>query len=334
MGGAVYLLLGPENGQKDDFIAAIRKSISAQGQEDPEEYRYYPFDASIADIVAVLRNSGLFSKQRFVILNQAHDVKKGADIELLKSYCKKPVDDATLIMVSDRYSIDKRLKDAVPGKNTKVFFELFENKKRSWIIDFFRKEGKQIEIDAVNLLLELVENDTRDFRRECQRLALVATSSSTITEDMVDELVYHSKEESVFTLFDYIAAGDFPGSLETLQSLRLSGKSEPSAVLGGLAYQFRRLLAVKEYMRNRLSPDEALKKARIRGKKNGRTYIEASNIYSTTEIEKILALIADYEEDFRSGLTDLQDTGLQLFLYDTVVKKGRSGTPFNKAKSG
>ena len=91
--------------------------------------------------------------------------------------------------------------------------------------------------------------------------------------------------------------------------------------------RIRRLLAVKGYLNNRFSTEEALKKAQIRGKKNGRTYIQASNIYGTTDIERILALIADYEEDFRSGLTDLQDTGLQLFLYDTVVKKGSSGTP-------
>jgi len=95
-------------------------------------------------------------------------------------------------------------------------------------------------------------------------------------------------------------------------------------------YQFRRLLSVKGYVSRRLSYEEALKKANIRGKKNGRTYTDACRRYSTEDIENILALISDYEEEFRSGLTDLQDIGLQLFLYDTVVKKGSSGTPFKK----
>ena len=328
----MYLLLGPENGEKDEFIRQLRLTIAKQSGEPPEEHRYYPFDADYTEIVAILRNNALFSNHRFVLLNQADEIKKKADIDALISYCSAPVEDATLVLVSDEFTsrINKRLRDAVSSKNTKIFYELFENKKRSLIIDYFSKAGVKIEIEAVNLLLELVENDTRDLKRECERLLLLTSESQTITADHVDELVYHSKEENVFTLFDHMAGGDFPGSLDALQNLRLSGKAEPSQILGGLVYQFRRLLSVKGYVSRRLSYEEALKKANIRGKKNGRTYTDACRRYSTEDIENILALISDYEEEFRSGLTDLQDIGLQLFLYDTVVKKGSSGTPFKK----
>ena len=326
MAGAVYLLLGPENGKKNDFVDQLRKGIRARIGEAPEEYRFYPYDADYADMVAILRNNALFATHRLVILSEAHEVTKTADVEILKSYCSRPVDEATFVMMSDRYSIDKRVAGAVSKDNVKIFFELFEDKKQSWIIDYFRKAGFSVEMEAVNLLLELVENDTRDLRRECERLCLFMKGKSAVTAENVDELVYHSKEESVFSLFEHIIAGDFPGSLEVLQSLRLSGNADPAQILGGLVWQFKRLLSLKRFVDNGHGSEDALKKASIKGKKNGRTYSGACKRYSQEELDSILTLIAAYEADFRSGLTDLQDTALDLFLYDTVVKRGRSAT--------
>ncbi len=322
----VYLLLGPENGQKDDFVDQLREKITTGSGDSPEEYRFYPFNADYAAVVAILRNNALFSTHRLVILSDAHEIKRAADIDILTGYCRRPVEDATLVMLSDQYRVEKKLSDTVPKSNIKIFWELFENKKQTWIIEYFKKAGFAVETEAVNLLLELVENDTRDLKRECERLVLFMKGRDTITADEVDELIYHSKEESVFTLFDHLAAGDFQGSLDILQSLTLSGTADPAQILGGLAWQFRRLLSVKWYVNNRHSYEEALKKANIRGKKNGQTYSQACRIYSTEELDGILALIADYEADFRSGLADLQDTALQLLLYDVVIKKGRSST--------
>jgi len=334
MAAGVFLLLGPEDGQKDDFVDGLKKDITKKNGEPPEEYRFYPFNAEYAAIVAILRNNALFSKHRFVVLNEAHDIKKPADIETLADYCLRPADDATFVLISDQYQVDKRLSKAVPKDGTKVFWELFENKKQSWIIDYFRKAGFAVETEAVNLLLELVENDTRDLKRECERLALFMAGSPTITADSVEELVYHSKEENVFTLFDHIAVGDFPGSLEILQSLRLSGSAEPAQVMGGLVWQFERLLSVKRYVENRHSVEEALNKANIKGKKNGRTYAEACKTYTARELESILTLIAGYEADFRSGTADLEDTELQIFLYDIVIRKGRSATALPARPAG
>jgi DNA polymerase III subunit delta len=322
----VYLLLGPENGLKDEFLDKLRKDILKRTGEPPEEHRFYPFKPEYPSLVAILRNNALFSKHRIVILSEAQEVKKKADIDVLASYCKQPVEDATFILMSDEYRIDRRLSETVSKDSIKVFWELFENKKHAWIVDFFKKAGFSVEKEAVTLLLELVENDTRDLKRECERLILFLAGSDVVTAGKVEELIYHSKAESVFTLFEHIAGGDFPGALEVLQSLRLAGDGDPGQILGGLVWQFRRLLSMKRLVDRRHGYEDALRKANIRGKKNGRTYTEACERYSSNELENILALIASYEADFRSGMTDLQEIGLELFLYDIVLRKGKSGT--------
>ena len=322
MATGVYILLGPENGEKDEFLSRLQKAILKKTGEQPEEHRFYPYKLECPNLVAILRNNALFSKHRIVILNEAHEIKKKSDIDILTGYLKHPVDDATLILISDEYRIDRRLSGAVPKGNIKIFWELFENRKQAWIFDYFKKAGFSVEKEAVTLLLELVDNDTRDLKRECDRLILFLEGSEIITADKVEELVYHSKAESVFTLFDQIAGGNFKGSLEVLQSLRLSGAGDPGQILASLTWQFRRLLSVRRLVDRRYGYEDALKQVNIRGKKNGRIYTEACGRYTSADLENILGLVAFHEADFRSGLADLQNFGLELFLYEAVVKRG------------
>ncbi len=327
MAASVYLLLGPENGEKDEFLDRLKKDILERTGEPPEEHRFYPFKPEYASLVAILRNNALFSKHRMVLLSDTHEVKKKADIDILKSYCDQPAEDATFIMMSDEYRIDKRLSDAVAKDNIKIFWELFENRKHAWIVEYFKKAGFSVEKEAVALLLELVENDTRDLKRECERLILFLEKSEIVSASKVEELIYHSKTESIFTLFEQIARGDLPGALEVLQSLRLAGEGDPGQILGALVWQFRRLLSMRRYIDSRHGYEDALKKTDIKGKKNSQTYTEACGRYSSFNLENILALLASYEDDFRSGLADLKDIGLELFLYDVIEKKGRPRTP-------
>jgi DNA polymerase III delta subunit len=49
--GVVYLLLGPETGEKELFIDGIRKRIVEQTGSSPEESRFYPYDSSMTDLV-------------------------------------------------------------------------------------------------------------------------------------------------------------------------------------------------------------------------------------------------------------------------------------------
>ncbi|MAG14129.1 MAG: DNA polymerase III subunit delta [Spirochaetales bacterium] len=318
----VYLLLGPENGQKQEFIDQLTKKIASESGEKPEEYRYYPFKLEFLDVVSTLRNTSLFAAHRIVFLNQVHDVKNKTDCEILSEYCKRPVSDATLIMLSDLYQIDKRLDSVVPKEQKRVFWELFENQKQSWISNYFRSAGITITAEAVDLLLEHVENNTQELKQVCERLALFLKDEKTISEDLVEDLVYHSREENVFTLFDRIAQGSFSSSLEILQNLRHSGATDPSQLLGGLLWQFRRLLTVRRMIDARYSLDDAYRKLKIRGKKNQRVYAVACDVYTAGQLERIFTLFSEYETQLRSNSGNMQDIYLKLFLYDVVLKKG------------
>ena len=157
----------------------------------------------------------------------------------------------------------------MPAANRKVFWELFENQKTGWVQQFFRRQQITIEPEAVALLLELVENNTRQLEIVCSQLALYYGEGARIGALDIEQTLSHSKEENVFTLFDRLVLRDLEAGLEVLQKILLSRSddSDPVQLLGGLLFQFRRLMALHRLLAERYSAEEAFAKLSLRSKR-------------------------------------------------------------------
>jgi len=313
--GVVYLLLGPETGEKELFIDGIRKRIVEQTGSSPEESRFYPYDSSMTDLVSSMKTGSLFGGYRITFLNSAHEVKKKGEIALLAEYCRAPAPDTTLFIVSDEISVDPVLKKAVPEDRTRVFWELYENQKQSWIVSFFKGRKMGIAAEAVDLLLLLVENNTAELRSACESLARFYGEGHIVSETDIDEYICHSREETVFSLFGKIMERDLAASLEILQKLMLSADSSAVQILSGILWQLRRLILVKTLVSRNYSIQEACQKADVRSKRQQKEYGAGTKNYTEAELLRIQNLAADYDIALRSMRGDFQLILLQLFLY-------------------
>lgn len=314
-----YILLGPENGEKKEFIARIEKDLNKRFGES-EKYRFYPYDTEISEIVSIMKNGSLFSTHKLVILNNAEDVKKNG-IDLLLEYLKSPSDDVTLILLSDNSKIDSKLEKAVPADNKKIFWELFEDRKKDWVISFFRKKNLSIDPAAVEMLLEMIENNTDSMRSDCEKLAFYFKEGARITEDDIEKFLYHSREENVFTLFEKICRRDLENSLHVLNSMVLARESQPVQILSGLLWQFRNLLSLCTSLQQRIPQTEALQACNIRGKKNQKTYMDGIRNYRMDELERIITLSMEYDNRLRSVRTEMQDSLVEMYVYNCIRKR-------------
>jgi DNA polymerase-3 subunit delta len=233
--GRCYLFLGPERGEKQDALDALRKSLGP----GLEESIFYAGEDDALDMVSALQNGSLFASARLFLVKSAENIRKKDEISLFVDYMAKPQDETTLVLISDETKLDKAL-ESLPGLEKRVFWELFENRKAEWVSARFRRAGFQIQADAVETLLELVENNTEALGRECGRLLLFLDKSRPVEAADIEKWLSHSREESAFTLFSAIAAGDLSRSIDIVHSLLASGES-PQAVLPGLVWCFRRL---------------------------------------------------------------------------------------------
>ena len=320
----VYLLLGPEEGEKHKFINEHIEKIRKQIGESPEVEKVYPFDTDMLDIVSGLQNVSLFSKYRIVILNNAEEIKQGQGLNVLLDYCKAPSPDVTLFLLSETIgNVSKKLDKVIPKECRKIFWELFESKKVDWIRAYFRQSEIRIDIEAINLIVEMVNGNTMDLKNECGRLSLFFGRNAELKIEDIEKYIFHSKEENVFTLFNFIALRDLPASLEILNKILLSKESEPIGILAGVLWQVRKLHDFKRLLEENYSQDDAFGKINIRNKRSRKIYIEAGKNYSLGEIRALIVLINEFDERLRSVKSDLHNILLQLFIYNTVVRGGK-----------
>jgi DNA polymerase-3 subunit delta len=314
----VYLLLGPEHGTKSEFIKKIRHGLEEALHEPPELHRFYPFETNMQEIISLLKNGSLFSKHKLVIISHVEAVRK-EQLALLIDYCGRPSSEATLLLVSDEIRVDPKLRSAVPKEQQTIFWELFDHQKESWLYRFFNGKNITLKPEAMELFLDMVENDTREMRKECEKLATFFGPGSVITAEDIETFIYHSKEENIFTLFNAMADRDFPLSLEIMQKLLLSGEAQPVQVLGGLLWQFRKLLSLHHLLEDQYSRKEAFTKLKLKSKRMQNNYVSGHKNYSREKVERIIVTIAQYDGYIKEMQTDAHPLLMSLFLFHCVA---------------
>ena len=293
--GNCFIFLGPELGEKLDALKALRTKLKAKTSLSLEETSFYAGEASAVDMVSVIKNRSLFSEEHLIIIKNADLIKKKEEAELFASAIKTLPMGTTLVLVSEATRLDKRIEDAAPRENKKIFWELFENKKSEWLAAFFRRQECRIDESGIMAILEMVENNTDALSRECSRLILFLGNDKLITREEVERTFSHTREESVFTLFSAIARGNLSLSLEILRSLSASRQSF-QAITATLSWCFRRL---RDYLSLESASDAELRKIGITTSRARSDYTEAARRWPGPE--GALALIGEYEYLLRSS---------------------------------
>ena len=322
--GGVHLLLGPEAGRKRAFVEQIA-AAAKERHGDVEVLRAFPYDGDLIDLVATLRTPGLFVAHRVVLLQEAQDLRAGNQLAALVAYCEDPAPASTLIIATGGMARDlpAALNRAVSKERTRIFWEMFDNEKQGWLVSYFRSREIRIDAEACGLILELVPADVAALEALCGNLASFFGAGAAIAAPDIEQYLYHSKEETVFSLFDRVAERDLQGSLETLTTLLLSRRGDAVQIIGVLLSQFQRLTQLKELLAARSSQAAALQKLRITGKRLQRTYQEAHRRYSDAEMEPIYRLLTEFDARARLLSQELTEPLLQLLLYHVVARGGR-----------
>lgn len=324
-----YVFTGPEAGEKNDAIANIREQAKKRNG-DISEYRYYASDIRVADLIAQLQNASLFEPALFITVRSAELIKGKGDVELIVNWVKSTAENSnTLILISEENGIDKKLESACAGDHKKVFWEMFENRKSQWVESFFRKNGFSVTSDAVEQILDMIENNTESLRSECSRFFYCFERGHTVTCGDVDKILSHNREENAFTLFDAMADGSknpsqrFETSIDILEKIKAASKSGYLiALIAGLVYCFRQLRSWHNLHAGNAHPtDVQLKTAGFSGKKKQEQYARAAKVWNAGATSSILALLAHTDGSIRETPA-LDENIMAICIYSIVIKNG------------
>mgnify|MGYP000847920196 FL=1 len=324
MSTPLWLFTGPELGERSDALEALRKSAEKKyGQLD--NHLFYAADTSISVVLDAVQNGSLFAEARFAVVRNAEAIKKKEDIQALTQWVEQtPAEDgAFLVLISDVIGIDKKIEALVPKDHKKIFWELFENKKQKWIRRFFAQSKIGIEQEAIDVLLELVENNTEALKTTCTHIGLFFEPGTTLTAETVEHLLAHNKEETPFTLFDALSNANLEYALNIRQKLTLSKESSPVQLIAGLAYCFRRLRDWHSLAQTRGLDDFSLKKAGFTSKKAIDQYRRASRQWNEQTTYRIISLLNKTDMQIRTMGQDLSGVLLDTCLYSIIHNQGR-----------
>ena len=326
----VYLFTGPEFGERNDAIENLKNSVSKKfGSVD--QYLFYASETPVNEFMSVLQNESLFSEATFITVKNAETIKKKDEIEIILNWIKNvKSENAVLVLVSDEISVDSKIEKAVPSSNQKKFWEMYEDKKLPWLQNYFSKNGYTLTEDAGNLILSLIENNTQSLKAECSKFFICFPKGTKITEETVDKILTHTREENAFSLFDAMSNSQktsqerFQNSLEILQKIRLSKENSSVMIIAGLSSCFRKLSLWHKLRLEGKNDDFNLKINGFSSAKIKKQYLSASKNWTSGETSAILSILAETDMNIRSGGTLLENTLLEKALYEIIIKKGSS----------
>ncbi len=328
MAGQIYLYTGPEFGERNEAVDAVKTALKKKFG-DIDEHLFYLQETPFGQIMTILQSGTLFSNGVCVVCKGAELLKKKDDLAMISDWLdSNPDESSVLILVSDEVSVDSKLDKLVPAQNKKKFWEMFDNQKVPWLTKFFQKNGYRLNQDAAELILDMIENNTQALKAECSRFFIIFPKDHTVTVEDVEKILTHNREESAFTLFNQISQSSepvqkrFENGISILQKIRLSKDSSSVMLIAALSSCFRKLVLWHKVTANGLPDSFTLKVNGFSSVPMQNQYKNAAKIWTIGQATAILAILASTDMEIRSGGSLMEDILLEKMLYEIVIKKG------------
>ena len=123
----------------------------------------------------------------------------------------------------------------------------------AWIKSRAKDKDISLKEDAINLLIEQIGNDLREFDTELEKLKLIAYPEKNVTKKMVEEICISNQD--VFNFTDYIMRSEKDKAL--LEFQKLLDKKHPLELLAAIQTMLRKWIVLKS--KSSASPSELAK---------------------------------------------------------------------------
>lgn|GEM_PF-7024806 len=304
------MLLGPEEGQKKAFLHKLIATLP-----HPEVHTFYAEETSIEDLAVSFYNRALFSHSVVLVYKNAEYLRSKGEKQRLTSYVRDNDASVLLVVESLQTTLPKGVEQIFPAARKKIFWELFESQKATYVARYCKEQGYHIENDAIQMIIQLAEGVTTSLKESVEQVCSVVLEKH-ITLEHVESYVYHSRYETIFRLFDFLAQKDFPSSLRVLDSLFRAHESAYNVVMR-LFWQYQKVERIILLKQKGTSMAEALQMVGVHGKKYQATCVRLAT--TTKNIAYCLSIIAEADVLLRNLVEELQHETLRLLLYYLIV---------------
>jgi len=248
---AIYFFYGDEDYLIDKELEKYRGKLDSNFSS--MNYSVYD-NPSFPDLVAILRTQPMMFGKLMIVINcdkLFSSTLEDNQIKEISSAIENNIESLDIFFVvklprNEGKKVDSRRKIfKILSKYNSQEFPTIRTYKTAELTAWIQKEAKKknitLESNAVNILIERIGNNLREFSIELEKLALLAYPETKITKDMVDEICISNQD--LFNFTDLIMKGQKDKALLELQ--KLLDKKHPLELLAATQTMLRKWILIK-----------------------------------------------------------------------------------------
>ncbi|MDP1728402.1 MAG: DNA polymerase III subunit delta [Bacteroidota bacterium] len=287
----VYLLYGEESYFIDEISDYIELNALTESEKAFNQSVLYARDIEINNVLENARRFPMMANYQVIILKEAQGYKKLDDFE---PYFEKPVPSTILVINIKGKKIDGRSKLFKLSKKY-VSFEskkLYEDSELpKWIKQNLAENGLGISDTNAMLIADHLGSDLAKVANEIQKLLINRGDQTEVTEAMIEKYIGVSKEFNVFELLSAVAHRN--GKRIFYISHHMSNNKDFSII--PLLAQFNSFFIKGLVLKQKNLRDQKGMMSLGIGFRQIRDYEKLLANYNSAEMEKIIALVAEYD---------------------------------------
>jgi len=304
----VFLIHG-----EDDFLAQEKLvflksgSIKKYGDFNVSEFNSENF--SLEKFANEVKSLPFLGDKRVIILENVLSSTKKDERKKITEIALKPTDQSVIIFFENKDLLPYKAKDRV--KDIEDFIAKLDPKNifhydildiarlNRWIGEKLKSKGFTIEPKALNGLVALVGNNTRQIDNEIKKLTSYKHKEKKINSEDVIKLVRANVDTNIFSLTDALAKKDIKTAQQILKNIIDSGE-EIYGILSMIAFQFRNLILVKIAESERIPQQKLLADTRMNPYVHKKTSQQVRN-FSLEKLKSIYHLIFETDLAIKTG---------------------------------
>jgi len=298
---AVTLLAGRETILRDEHLRRIRTALFKNPSAAQLDQHW--FDASrqtLMEILAAAQTPPFSAPKRLVVIDGV-EAFKDADRKMLLPALKNPSPHAVWVLITAEKNIRRGFlgQVAAVAKVHSCETPYREAEIRDWLRKQFGRWGKTADFKAVAVILELIGKDLTQLAAAAEQLAVFTGERKAVTVGDAEALLGESAERNVFDLYDALKGGRPEVAWKILRRLKTQGK-RAHEVFGSLAWQFDRMLRVRNLLDQGMGPADVSRELGMPGFFAEQAVRRAKGM-NAGKLKKDLGLLIGCDRDIKRG---------------------------------
>lgn len=251
------LLLGADSYLRELCREKLVEAYVAEGTRDWGVRKFSADEDDVSAILGQAQTMPMLAPRQVILVSEAEawerlgDDSRDSLVKQISEYLDNPAPFTVLVFEAAALDQRMRLAKMFAEKTLTVSVELSTDPaERARLavplsLEIAKELGVKLDDDAAEELCDILSGDLAAVHTELEKLSAYAGERRMITRADVDLLVISARKYEVWDLADMLAARQPAQALEFLDSLLRAGEAAP-ALLGGLAWMYRKLLEAQE----------------------------------------------------------------------------------------